>query len=209
MRSGREIKKVILMTIAFGILAGCGASAMRFGTPRTPPPEYTQKVGLYVDDKIEKFYRYNSASTDASNSMAFHLQQTLPSRMFEVFHEMFGRVELIEPGAQVKVRTADHAGFFYLKVLSVRYDYPDPNLTVYRAEVEMRIEFKTFEHDPIWSTVVRGEGVGYSDTNAHISDFSRSSSAALEDAYARAIDDISDAVYKSPRLRDYFRSRLS
>lgn len=207
--SRRYLRKWFSIIIIFGLMAGCGVSGINFGAPRTPPAEYHQRIGLYVDDKIEKFYRYGSASTDASNSMVFHLQQTLPSRMFEVFHEMFSRVELVEPGAQVKFKTPDLAGFFYVKVLSIRYDYPDPNLTVYRAEVEMLVEFKTFEHDPIWSSVVRGEGVGYSDSNAHISDFSRGASAALEDAYDKAVDDLSDAVYKAPRLRNYFSSHLA
>lgn len=202
-------KEILCMFMTCSLIAGCGASGLKLGgTPRTPPPEYAEKkVGLYVDDKIEKFYRYGSASTDASDSMAFHLQQTLPSRMFETFHEMFGKVDLGEPGANVKFKVPDLAGYFFVKVMSVRYDYPDPNLTVYRAEVEMLVEFKNFDQERIWSMAVRGEGAGYSDANAHISDFSRGASAALEDAYDKAIDELSDAVYKAPRLREYFRSR--
>ena len=184
-------------------------SGLSLGTPRTPLPEYRQKVGLYVDDKVEKFYYFGSASNDASNSMAFHLQQTLPSRIQGVLQGMFESVELCEPGAQITFKTPNLAGFFSVKTLSVRYDYPDPNLTVYRAEVEMFVEFRTFDHQLVWSTEVQGEGTGYNDSNSRLSEFSRGASSALEDAFLKVVDQIEDEIYKSPTLREYFRRKLS
>ena len=196
-----------ILLFATGILLnGCGG--LPLGTPRTPPAEYRQKVGLYVDDKIERFHYFGSASGDASNKMAFHLQQTLPARIQAMLMSMFERVELSEPNAQITFKTPDLAGFFSVRTLTVRYDYPDPNLSVYRAEVEMSVEFRTFEHQPVWSTVVLGEGVGYDDPNFRLSEFSRGASSALEDAYQKAVDDIEDEVYKSQSLKEDFRGRL-
>ena len=126
-----------------------------------------------------------------------------------ILQQMFEAVELSEPGPEIVFSTPNLAGFFNVKTLSVRYDYPDPNLTVYRAEVEMLVEFRTFEHELVWSTSVRGEGAGYSDNNSKLSEFSQNSAAALEDAFQKAVDEIEAEIYKSPRLREYFRSRLA
>ena len=196
-----------LFFVLSSFIAGC--SGLSLGAPRIPPPEYHQKVGLYVDDKVEKFYTFGSASADASNRMAFHLQQTLPARMQEVLQKMFSTVELVEPGAKITFKTQDIAGVFFVKTLSIRYDYPNPNLTVYRAEVEILAEFKTLEQETVWSKAVQGEGSGYDDPNFRLNDFSKGSSAAVEDAFLKAIDEMEDEIYKSPTLRDYFRRRLA
>ena len=207
------LRKVRIGSLRFALISFLSSffiscSGLPLSSPRTPPPEYHQKVGLYVDDKVEKFYSFGSASGDASNRMAFHLQQTLPARMQEVLQKMFSSVEVIEPGAKITFKTPDLAGFFFMKILSIRYDYPDPNLTVYRAEVEMLAEFKTFDQELVWSRVVRGEGSGYDDPNFRLNNFSKGSSAAIEDAFLRTVDDMEDEIYKSPTLREYFRRRL-
>lgn len=199
----------ILGLLLAGFLGGCAGVSALGGTPRVPPPEYHQKVGLYVDDKVERFYNYGSASNDASNWMSFHLQQTLPVRIQGILQQMFEKVDLTEAGAEISFKSPDLVGYFWVKTDSVRYDYPDPNLTLYRAEVELLIEFRTMDHELVWSNAVRGEGVGYANSSYRQSSFSQGASAAIEDAFQRAVDQIEDDIFKSPSLREHFRKQLA
>lgn len=191
------------------LFAGCeGMSELGIGRSRVSIPEYRQKVGLYVEDRIDRFYYFGSASTDASELMVFHLQQVLPFMAQNALKQIFEEVELCESGPKITFRNKDLAGYFRIKIVSVRYDYPTANLNNYRAEVELLVEFKTLQHNLIWSQYFRGDGFGISDANARLTDFGRGTSYALEDAFEKAVDEMEDEVYKSTTIRAYFRQNL-
>jgi hypothetical protein len=122
--------------------------------------------------------------------------------------EIFEEVELSEEGGQVKFKSTDLVGYFDIKILSIRYDYPDPDLYNYRAEVELLAEFRTLQHEKIWNELFRGEGVGFSNVNLRLTRFGRESASALEDAYQNGVSDLEDEVFKSEVLREYFRNYL-
>lgn len=200
--------KLFLLPVAAGFLLwGCaGANQLLEGGKRQDvPPEFRQKVGIYVHEKAENANYYGSASSDVSDLMSFHLEQVLPYSAQTALQEIFEVAEMAESGPSIQFKTPDLAGYFEIKTLNIRYDYPETDRTVYRADVSLSVEFKTMQHQPIWSQVFYGEGSGFSDANTGLTDFGKGVSSALEDAFQRAIDDMEDEVVKSPVLREYLR----
>jgi len=176
--------------------------------PKAVSPEYRQKVGLHVHEKVDRLHYFGSASGDASEHMVFHLQQLLPFNAQSALQEIFEGVEISEPGPTIAFKTPGAVGYFDLRIVSVRYDYPEPDLTNYRAEVQLLVEFKTLQHQVIWSQYFRGQGQSLSDTDARLSDFGRGTAYALEDAFQRVVDDMQDEVLKAPEIREYLREQL-
>ena len=199
--------RVILCVALAGALAGC-ATDFHLGKPRVVPPEYRQKVGLFVHDKPERFFYPGTANLDISDLMSFHLQQTLPFTSESAFREIFSDVEVKEPGPKIQFKAEDLAGYFEIKIASARYDYPDAAATKFRADVELLVEFKTMGGEVIWNGIFQGEGIGFSDSNIRLTRFGRESATALEDAFQNAIYDMQDAVLESMTLRNYFRWRF-
>ena len=198
---------ILGLLLAVSLLGGCAAvSDLGFQKPKNIPPEFRQKVGLYVHDTPEKFFYPGTARLDVSDLMSFHLQQTLPFTSQSALQEIFSKVELSEEGPKIQFKTPDLAGYFEIKIASARYDWPDPNATKYRAEIQLLVEFKTFEDRVIWNDLFTGEGVGFSDPNIRLTRFGRDAATALEDAFQGAIYGMQDAVLKSPDLKAYFSS---
>ena len=197
---------LIFILFISGVLAGCaGVSELAGIQPRQAPPEFrTKKVGLHVNEKPERFYYYGSAASDASDLMAFHLQQILPFNTQTMLQEMFSAVEISEEGPKIVFKTSDLAGYFDVKIESIRYDYPDPNLSNYRADVQLFVEFKTLDDQVIWNGIFDGHGLGFSNTNYRQSDFGRGASAALEEAFQDAVKEMGDSIAKSRTLQGYF-----
>lgn len=207
-----DVKKLSLFLFLAGcLLVGCN-TVSGIGKPerRTVSPEFRRKVGLYVHNHADRISYYGSAATDISDLMAFHLQTTLPNLAQEALQEVFDQVEIgeSEEKGQPKVtfKTPDLAGYFEISILNIRYDYPDANLSNYRAEVQLQVEFKTLQHQRVWSEVLEGQGVGFSNTNLRLTDFGQGAAAALEDAFHDAIDEMEDVVVKAQGLRNYLRS---
>lgn len=192
------------------LLFGCNSlSNLELGTPKNIPPEYSQKVGLFVHDKPEQFFYPGTATLDVSDFMSFHLQQTLPFTAQTAFQEIFKEVEMKEEGPRIVFKSEDLTGYFEIKILSARYDWPDPQATNFRADVQLQVEFKTLDDEMIWSGIYRGDGVGFSDPNIRLTRFGREGATALEDAFQNAIYEVQDAVLESQTLREYFRWRQS
>ena len=203
-----KVYHMLAIALLIGLLAaGCAAVTKSLGMKRNlvVPPEYRQKVGLYVHDKPERFYYPGSATLDVSDLMAFHLQQTLPFTAQTAFQEIFSDVTIKEPGPQIQFKTPDLAGYFEIKIVNLRYDYPDPGASNYRAEVSLMVEFKTSEEETIWKSLFQGEGIGFSDPNQRLSEFGRGAASALEEAFQNAVYDMQDAVLKAPVLQQYFQ----
>jgi hypothetical protein len=170
------------------------------------PPEYQAKVGLYCHDKPDKFFYPGTADLDISDLMAYHLQQTLPFSAENALKEIFGYVEVSEPGAQAaKFKTQDLAGYFEIRIVNMRYDQPDDTATHFRADTELLVEFVVPLEGVIWRGLFAGEGVGFNDPNIRLTRFGREGAAALEEAFQNAIYKMQDAVIESAVLRDYFR----
>lgn len=203
-----RIKSFLLAVLTVFFLGGCSGTSqiLQGGKRENIPPEFRQKVGIYVHEKAENSNYYGSASSDVSDFMSFHLEQVLPYSAQTALQEIFDGVEMAEPGSKIQFKTPDLAGYFEVKTLDIRYDYPDPSRKVYRADVSLLVEFNTLQHRLIWSHVFKGEGTGFSDVNTGLTDFGKGVSAALEDAFQRAIDDMEDEVARSPALREYLRS---
>jgi len=197
-----------IMTLGF-LLFGCqGVSDLQLlqsGKRQDAPPEFRQKVGLYVHEKAERFNYYGSATEDVSELMSFHLEQVLPYSAQTALQEVFEGVELAEPGPKIAFKTPGLVGYFEIKVSNVRYDYPETGRPIYRAEVSLLVEFKSMQNQLIWSRIFTGEGTGFSDSNRSLTDFGKGASSALDDAFERAIDDMEDEVIQSASLREYFR----
>ena len=192
------------------LLSGCG-TVSEIGKPkrRSVAPEFHRKAGLYVHDQAERISYYGSAANDISDLMSFHLQTTLPNLAQEALQEIFDQVEIGESvkgeGSKVLFKTPNLAGYFEISILNIRYDYPEANLSSYRGEVQLLVEFKTLEQQRVWSEVFEGHGLGFSNTNLRLTDFGQGAAAALEDAFQDAIDGMEDAVLKSDTLRNYLR----
>ena len=196
----------MFLILAFCLLAGCSdLSGLVKEKPLNVPPEYHQKVGLYVHDKPERFFYPGSATLDVSDLMSFHLQQVLPFTAESAFKQIFSNVELKQPGAKIEFKTPDMPGYFEIKIASARYDYPDPGLAQYQAEITLLVEFKTSGDEVVWKGIFEGSGVGYSDPNVRLTQFGREAASALEDAFQNAVYKMQDAVVNSQSLREYFR----
>lgn len=202
-----RIKLFALPIVTGFFLWGCAGTnqLLEGGKRHDVPPEFRQKVGVYVHEKAENSNYYGSASADVSDLMTFHLEQVLPYSAQTALQEIFSVTEMAEPGPPIQFKSPDLAGYFEIKTLNIRYDYPETNRTIYRADVSLSVEFKTMQHQTIWSRVFYGEGSGFSDANTGLTDFGKGVSSALEDAFQRAIDDMGDEVVKSPVLREYLR----
>lgn len=192
------------------LLGGCAGVSNLGGISKRQdiPLEFHQKVGLYVHPEAERFNYYGSASSDVSDLMSFHLQQILPYNSQTALQEIFSVVELAQPedpDAKVVFRAPDLAGYFEIKVSNIRYDYPEADRPVYRAEVRLFVEFKTLQHEPIWSQMFEGSGTGFSDTNIRLTEFGRGAASALEDAFQKAVDEMADVIVHSASLREYLR----
>lgn len=200
----RSLPALFVMGI---ILSSCAAvSDLGLSRPRNIPPEFRQKVGLYVHDRPEKFFYPGTATLDMSDLMSFHLQQTLPFSSRSALQEIFSEVELSEEGPKIQFKRTDLVGYFEIKIASARYDWPDPNATKYRAEIQLFVEFKTSDERVVWNGIFSGEGIGFSDPNIRLTRFGRDAATALEDAFQDAVYQMQDAVLASTELREHFSS---
>lgn len=206
-----ERRITLFLLLGVWLLGGC-AAVSEVGKPqrRTFSPEFRQKVGLYVHNEPGRISYYGSAATDISDLMLYHLQTNLPSLIQEALQEVFAQVEIGESdkAAQPKIvfKEPDLVGYFEVSILNVRYDYPDADLSSYRAEVQLSVEFKTLENQEVWREVFEGTGLGFSSSNVRLTSFGRGSAAALEEAFEDAIDRMEDTVLKAQGLRDYLRN---
>lgn len=203
----REVSLIFIL--AAGLTAGCSAVS-DLGKPKNIPPEFlVQQVGLYVHDKAEEFYAHGTGELDTadltSDLMGFHLEQVLPYNIQTVLQEVFKEVRMREPGPELRFKGSPLAGYFEVKIRRVRYDYPDADRPRYRAEAELVTEFKTMNHERVWSGSFLGEGAGFEDSNIRLNRFGRDTSRALEDAFQDALYQIQDEVLKAPVLAAYFR----
>ncbi len=195
--------------LAVAGLAGCASisSFQQVGKRKDVPPEFRQRVGVHVQEGIERISYYGSASNDVSDLMVFHLQQILPFNVQTALHGIFENVELAEPGPKAAFKTPGLAGYFDIKISNVRYDYPEANRPVYRAEARLQVEFKTPQNEIIWTRMFEGTGTSYSDASVSITDFGKGASSAVESAFQNAVDEMGDGVLQSEGLREYFRMR--
>lgn len=206
------IKKRLLLLLAVGLITSC-QTVSELGKPerRSVSAEFHQKVGLYVHEETEQIAYYGSAATDISDLMLYHLQTTLPTLAQEALQEVFDQVEMAEVGKEaepkIAFRTPDLAGYFEIRISKIRYDYPEADLSSYRAEVQLSVEFKTLAHEKVWNDVFEGHGLGFSSADLRLTDFGRGSAAALEEAFQEAVDEVEDGVVKAPGLREYLRTR--
>lgn len=170
-------------------------------------PEYNQPVGLLVKDEPERFYYAGSAHLDLPDLLAFNLQQVLPFRAQESLREIFGDVvvEKMGKGGEVHFAGKELPGYFEIKVVNLRYDYPDERAPDYRADTEIQAEFKTFAGELIWGGIFRGSGRGFPDPNIRLTEFGRSSAAAVEESYENALYEMQDSIRASAPLKAYFR----
>jgi hypothetical protein len=197
--------RVLACLLLISLIQGCASvSDLGLKSKKNSPPEFHQKVGLLVHSNPEKFFYPGSARLDVSDLMSFHLQQTLPFTSQTALQEIFSMVEVSEEGAGVRFKNVDLVGYFEIKIVSARYDWPDPNATKYRAEIQLMVEFKTNDDRVIWNDIFTGEGVGFSDPNIRLTRFGREASTALEDAFQNAVYDMQDSILASPSLREYF-----
>lgn len=193
------------------LLGGCAGDSSFFAGKRSVPPEFRQKVGLYVHDRAEQVSYYGSAASDVSDITSFHMEQVLPFNTQTALAEIFELVEVSEPtsegaaGPRMAFKNPDLIGYFEVKITNVRYDYPEAGRPHYRAEVKSLVEFKTMQDETVWSATFLGEGTGFSNTNIRLTDFGRGTSSALEDAFQKVVDEIADGAIQSPLLKEYFR----
>lgn len=174
------------------------------------PQEFRhEKVGLFVHDEVEDFYYPGAKTLDMSDLMAFHLQKVLPFSTQELLLEVFEQVEIKPTGSKVEFKNPDLAGYFEIKINRVRYDYPDPDVSQYRADVELSVEFKNPQHETIWRGIFNGEGVSFSSTDRNLTRFGREAGAALEDAFKEATSKMQKGVLSSQSLKEYFRWRAA
>lgn len=170
------------------------------------PPEYAEKVGLFVHEKPESFYYPGTTTLDTSNMMAVHQMQVLPFNCQNVLQQIFREVELNEEDSQeIKFKSQDLAGYFEIKVLKLRYDWPDPGATKFRADVELMADFRKPNGRLVWRETFNGEGIGFTDTNIRLTRFGREATTALEDAFQEVVYAMQDGVKKSQEILMYLR----
>ncbi len=85
------------------LLAGCASvSLLEPGGAKDVPPEFRQRVGLYVHEKAEQFYSHGTGELDtadlSADHMAFHLEQVFPGYAHSFLQEVFEEVRMKEPG---------------------------------------------------------------------------------------------------------------
>ena len=206
----QKSKKIpLIIILAAGLAAGC-AAVSDLGKPKNVPSEFlVQRVGLYVHDKAEEFYAHGTGELDTadltSDLMGFHLEQVLPYNTQTILQEVFKEARMREPGPELRFKGSPLAGYFEVRIRRVRYDYPDTDRPRYRAEAELVAEFKTMNHERVWSGSFLGEGAGFEDSNIRLNRFGRDTSRALEDAFQDALYQIQEEVLKAPVLAAYFR----
>ena len=195
---------ILLALIGMCLVNGC-ASLGELGITKKKAPEYNVPVGLYAYDTPERFYYAGSARLDLPDLFAFQLQQVLPFRTETMLRELFTDVVLEKAREGARFGGRDLPGYFEVKVVDLKYDPPDPGAPDYRAETEIKAEFKTLGGEVIWGGVFRGNGRGFPDPDIRLTRFGRDSAVAVEESFEDALYEMQDAIRASTVLKDYLR----
>ena len=201
----RRTGLVFFCSIAMSLMVGCVGGGLNIRGIEAPLEYKQEKVGLVVHTEPETFYYPGSSTQDISDLMSYHLTQTLPFNTQSALQELYKDVEMNEEGPQIHFKSQDLAGYFEIKIASVRYDWPDPRATKFRADVQLVAEFKTERGEVVWNGIFRGTGIGFTDTDIRLTRFGREATTALEDAFQNVVYELQEGVLHSKTLRDYFR----
>lgn len=177
-------------------LAGCASVGETLGFKKLDvPPEFNQKVQLVVSDEY-RMHQAPRSGYDVGDLQSFHTQQTLPEVIEDAFKEMFGKVEMVQPGAQVEMEAPDVPAIFEVKIIDLANDIYDGGED-YRSQVTLAVAMKSPRGQIFWQKAFRGQGYVKADNQ-----FSTGLGPqdAVLDAMRDAIDQMQKAIVSSPEV---------
>lgn len=186
------------------LLAGCAAGSAFSDRPSNIPPEFNQKIELEVSDEY-KMYQAPRSGYDVGDLQAFHTQHTLPILMEDAFREMFSEVKLREKGAAIESGTPEVPAVFEARIIDLAHDI-ETGADNYRAEVTLAVAMKSPRGNIFWQQAFRGDG--YAETDPQFST-KLGPQDAVVDAVRDALEQMQDAILKSPQVRTQLRHYLS
>ena len=159
------------------------------------PPEFNQKVLLEVSDEYKQ-HQATRSGYDVGDLQAFHTQQVLPETIQDSFKEMFGKVELAQPGAKVEMDVPDVPAIFEVKIVDLANDIYDQGEN-YRGQVTLAVAMKSPSGEIFWQKAFRGDG--YVRVDPQFSNGLGPQDAVI-DAMRDALDQMQKAIVKSPEV---------
>ena len=170
------------------------------------PPEYKQKVILEVPSDFEMFQAPRS-KYDIGDLQNFHTQHTLPILVEDVFKEIFGQVDVREPGApKIESGEPEVPAIFEARLIDVANDISAEGVTNYRGSVTLAVAMKSPRGKIFWQKAFRGDG--YADVDPQFSN-GLGPQDALVDAMRDALDQMKKAILESPEVRNQMKYYLS
>lgn len=164
------------------------------------PPEFNQKVILEVSDEYKQ-HQATRSGYDVGDLQSFHTQQVLPEVVEDSFKEMFGQVEMAQPGPQVEMDAPDVPAVFEVKILDLANDIYDQGEN-YRGQVTLGVAMKSPTGEIFWQQAFRGEG--YVRVDPQFSNGLGPQDAVL-DAMSDALNQMQDAIVASPEVLNQMR----
>ena len=195
-RTFKQVRRFSFLGILVLGLNGCATVGEGLGFKKLEvPPEFNQKVILEVSDEYKQ-HQATRSGYDVGDLQSFHTQQVLPETIQDSFKEMFGKVEMAEPGPKVEMDTPDAPAIFEVKIVDLANDIYDGGEN-YRGQVTLAVAMKSPSGEIFWQKVFRGDG--YVRVDPQFSN-GLGPQDAVVDAMRDALDQMQTAIVKSPEV---------
>lgn len=191
---------LFLIAVPFGF-SGCASISEGLGFEKLEvPPEFNQKVILEVSDEYKQ-HQATRSGYDVGDLQSFHTQQVLPEVVEDSFKEMFGKVEMAQPGPQIEMDVPDAPAIFEVKILDLANDIYDEGEN-YRGQVTLGVAMKSPTGEIFWQQAFRGEG--YVRVDPQFSNGLGPQDAVL-DAMSDALNQMQSAIVAAPEVRNQMK----
>lgn len=200
-RAFKRARLFLFLALAFPLIQGCAAVGEGLGFKNLEvPPEFNQKVLLDVKSEYQ-MHQAPRSGYDVGDLQSFHTQQTLPETIEDSFKEMFGKVEFVNPEAQIEMEAPDVPAIFEVKILDLANDTYDGGPD-YRAQITLAVAMKAPDGQIFWQQAFRGEG--YTQADQQFSSGLGPQDAVI-DAMRDALDQMQKAIVAAPEVRNQMK----
>jgi len=189
----RDFQPAYVILLFMLIVTGCAS----MGGPRNVPPEFHQKVQLITSGDYKQF-QAPSSSYDLGDLQSFQSQHIFPIKVQHMFEEIFDKVEIIEPGARLETGQPEVPAIFEVQMVDLAHDLYDENVDSFRGHVVLAAAMKSPRGQIFWQQGFRGHGFVQVDQEFG---FKVGPEQAVIDAVQDALNQLQDAILKSPQIR--------
>lgn len=187
-----RVLPLLILAVLFTLNAG-----FSLGRKKEVPPEYQQKVLLYVSDDYQ-MHQAPLSRYDVGDLQNFHTQHTLPITIEGAFKEIFPQAQMFESREDITVEAPNVPAVFEVRMIDIANDVYN-EADNYRGELTIAVAMKGPDDEILWQEAFRGEGYAKADPQ-----FGSQSGPddALVDALRDAIDQMQKALLKAPEIRE-------